>query len=478
MDELEDRKQMELFSNASLLMDRMKYQNGLMGMQGKRDLYKIFGYKDNLCYDHFRFKNDRQDIAGRIVSAYPDACWAKPPELLENEDIDDETAFEKDFREKMKATNAWHYIHRLDRLVQMGRYATMLIGVADGQTDLTKPMGKGDVVYMMPFSEGNTEIKTLETDPSNPRFGKPLIYEFTMGIDETIEGKSTIEVHHSRVLHVAERTLDNDVYGASILEPIYNRLDDLEKVVGGSAETFWLNSRGGLKLVADKDVTIADPEKLKEAAEDYLNELSRMIRTKGVDVDAINHTVAAPDKHVSVILDLIAGAAGMPKRILIGSERGELASSQDESNWSNRVDERRASFCEPILLRRLLEIFSECGWMEVPEDYKIKWPELNTLSEKEKSEIAKNKASAIATYSNAPEADHIIPPEQFVQEILDMEYRQDEIDEIMRQEEEEIAEQQKQFEEQGLDPSGNPKVVPIDNKPTGNPVVDPKEKAK
>ena len=53
-------------------------------------------------------------------------------------------------------------------------------------------------------------------------------------------------VHASRVLHVAEDCLDDDVYGIPRLKPVFDRLDDLLKVVGGSAEFFL---RGASRLI-------------------------------------------------------------------------------------------------------------------------------------------------------------------------------------------------------------------------------------
>ena len=66
-------------------------------------------------------------------------------------------------------------------------------------------------------------------------------------------------VHASRVIHVAEDILDDEVYGIPRLEPLYNYLDDLLKVVGGSAEMFWLDAKRRL-VFSLRDEYTTSPE--------------------------------------------------------------------------------------------------------------------------------------------------------------------------------------------------------------------------
>ena len=40
------------------------------------------------------------------------------------------------------------------------------------------------------------------------------------------------KVHWTRVIHIAESTLENPIYGIPRLRPVYNRLMDIEKVTG------------------------------------------------------------------------------------------------------------------------------------------------------------------------------------------------------------------------------------------------------
>jgi len=416
---------------------------------GKRDLYKIFGYKESLKPLDYRNKYDRGDIAARIVTAYPDAVWSKPPIIIEDEETQDRTEFETQFDELAKKINLWHYIHRADILAQLGRYSILFLGIADNQTDLKQPAGNGEIAYLMSYGEDCAEIVEYERDVTSPRFNKPTIYRLTLHSSDS-QGSQTLEVHHSRVVHIAERTLDNDTFGKSILERIFNRLEDLEKTVGGGAETFWMNSRGGLSVEADKDVEITNPEKVKEDIEKYVHQLTRVIRTKGMSVNPLDFAVHSPKDQVDVILMLISGATGIPKRILSGSEQGSLASTQDEKNWLSRVDERRTNFCENLILAKVFEKFTTLGIIPDKEGFSWEWPELSQLTAQEAAEVAQKRAQAIATYANSPESEYVVPPQQFVEDVMNLEYREGEIEELQEEEDKEIEKQLAQQKAEGI----------------------------
>ena len=412
---------------------------------GKRDMYDVLGYDKNPKISNYLAKYMRQDIAQRIINAYPDAIWTTSPTVQEDGDKQDKTEFEKAFDDLAKRTKLFHYLNRLDKLAGLGHYAVLLIGVRDGK-DLSEPLeslnSADDVIYLMAFSEENATIQSYENDTSNERYGLPLTYKLTTGgyngDKSTTMSSQTLNVHYSRVLHIAEGMLENDVFGIPRLQPILNRLDDLEKVVGGSAEIFWINGRGGLNLNADKDTDIKNPEKLQEHAEEYTHQLTRILKTKGIDVRTLELGIHNPDKHVSVLLDLIAGATGIPKRILVGSERGELASSQDENNWLSRVEERRDNYCEALVLRPFIDRLIDLGALPKVDKYDVVWADMVSLSDKDKADIALKKSQALGTYVNSQGSDLVIPVEQFVKEVLNMEYREDDIDDMLGSERSEM----------------------------------------
>lgn len=416
---------------------RLGFRKGLTHL-GKRDLYEIFGYPQNVTYELNYIKYQRGDIAARIVEAYPDACWSSPPILQNDKESSERNSWEQEVDELFDSISLFDNIRQADMLAQIGRYSILFIGYVDGQTDLTQPVTRASsVAYVKAFSEKTAKIKQKVADPTDPRFGLPEIY------DIYVEDNKTIPVHYTRVIHILERNLDDSIYGCSILERIYNRLEDWEKVIGSSAEIWWLNSRGGFSLEADSDADLGsddEKEELKKQVEAYQHNLTRMIRTKGLSVKPLVQEVDSPKDNVSVIISAISGATGIPQRILVGSERGELASSQDEKNWVKRIEERRIKFCEPVILNKIVDSFIAYGVLSKIDMYEWEWSNLVNIDEKTRSETAKNKASAIATYANSPEADWIVSPRQFVEEVLGLEYKEDELAEIIAKEQKEMAE--------------------------------------
>lgn len=419
---------------SGLTRQKLAYAQGKTH-DGKRDMYKTLGYNRNVKFADFAAVYKRQDVARRVIDAYPDSIWPRHPQVRNSENTDDSTPFEDAFVDLAQRIELFQHLNRLDKLVGLGEYAVLLIGVADGK-DLNEPVDKlnstDDIMFLMPFGQDSARITQYEQDVRNPRFGLPLMYSLRAGGYSDIEnsvhmGEHNLDVHHSRVIHVAEGLLSNDVFGVPRLQPIMNRLIDLEKVVGGSAEMFWLNGRGGLHMNAESDVFVEDPEKVRFDANAYQHGQSRIVFTQGMTATPLEFEVHDPDKHFEIILNLIASATGIPKRILVGSERGELASSSDDKNWTFRVEERRQNFCEPRILRPVIDWFMERGILPTEEDYRIVWPALFTTSASEQADISLKKSQALATYVNAIGADLLMPPQQFFEEVLGIEYKEGEI---------------------------------------------------
>ena len=147
--------------------------------------------------------------------------------------------------------------------------------------------------------------------------------------------------------------------------------------------------------------------------------LKRYMRLQGIDADEFKPQVADPSKHISIYLDLICATSGIPKRIFMGSERGELASSQDEKNWNDAVDERRRNHAEPMILRPFIDKMIDVKILPEPKKgYDVEWPALQIPNEKEEAEVARTYMTALKEYTMAIGADQIVPPEFMLEKFL------------------------------------------------------------
>jgi hypothetical protein len=243
-----------------------------------------------------------------------------------------------------------------------------------------------------------------------------LIYSVQVA-DVASGNSSTVNVHYTRVIHILEDHLESEVMGIPKLESVFNRLYDLEKLVGGDAEMFWRGARPGFQANVDKDfsMTPATKEDVKDQMDEYEHGLRRFLINQGIDLKALQQQIEDPKNHVDIQLTMISAVTGIPKRILSGSERGELASTQDTGEWKTYVQSRREDHAEPNIIFPFINRLIELKILPAPEsgDYQVDWLDLFSISEKERVEIGKSRANAIREYTTNPLAQAVIPARAF-----------------------------------------------------------------
>lgn len=391
----------------SMLAARAMAMLGLFN--GNRDLYRAFGWKRNPTARDFIDKYKHQDIAQRVIDTPVEALWADPPKLLGDD------AFNKAWNDILAQIPVFAVIQRLDKLAGLGRYAVMVIGFDDGgKLDTPVRPGKGrKVIFLQPYHELSVEIEDYETDNTSPRFGMPKMYKIDPGkfeleertVTQKVSALSSFRVHHSRIIHVAERALESPIIGQSRLEPVYNVLDDMQKVSGGSAETYWLTANRGLHADVDKDMEL-DPEDetaLSEEMKEYEHGLRRIIRTRGVTVKSLGSEVADPRGVFDVQLSLLASNTKIPKRVLAGSEAGQLASQQDRANWAIACQERIASYGAPVVMIPFVRTLIHAGALPSPNNLVIDWPDSFKMNPLERAQTSAQMARSAANVMKALE---------------------------------------------------------------------------
>lgn len=398
----------------------------------RRDLDAECGYPAEVSLEQYWRLYKRDGICKRVVHCLPEESWRTSPDVFEDEDVEVTTEFEQAWQDLVKSRALWHYLERIDRLSGVGRYGVLLLGLSDG-LPLDQPVAGVDLraegraggqplelLYLKPLPESSVRVDLVEADTSSSRFAKPLFYQVTFEeASGGVASRRTARVHWSRCLHVADNREESDLYGAPRLEPIVDMGSDLKKVRGGSAEMFWKGGFPGLALELNPEMSDAnvDTEKLRGALADYQNGLQRFIAPFGMTVKSLTPQVADPTGHASMLLDQIAMAVGVPKRILFGSERGELASSQDARAWNDRLMRRQREYLTPFLVQPLIERLVAVGALPEPKTLTISWPDLNTTTDTEKADLAQKRTAALAQYVQSG-ADVLIPPAEFLHLVL------------------------------------------------------------
>lgn len=430
-----------VFQNASDLLRRSRLA-GKLGKQfgGDRDLYDALGYKLEPDITDYRAFYDRQEIAGRAVDLPAQDTWRRPPVIVDGEARTDsnenETDFTRSLREIISKRRLWHYLERVDRLAGIGAYGILVIGTGG---ELSQEVSGEDntIAYLMPYAEDSVKIKEIDDDAGSERFGLPTIYELTI-VDASTGKTNKRNAHWSRVIHVADGKTDSEVFGTPRLQRVFNRLYDLEKVIGASSEGAWLSAFKGLAFILkdefefpEKTETGGDAQaEVLDEIEEYVHNLRRFMRLQGMEIHELGtETVPDPSGLAEVLFKAIAAGVEIPNRILVGSERGELASSQDQATWAGLIASRQTTFAEPEVLRPLIDWCITHGVIPAPnnEQYEVEWSPIFELSDLEKAERAQRYGDAINKGSGGL-PDTIMRPQDFGERYLDYEMPEGEFD--------------------------------------------------
>jgi hypothetical protein len=418
----------------------------LLGLSygGARDLYAVFGYNRALTFEDYANRFARQDIARTIVSLPAISTWKQPPDVTDSQGLDG--AFAKAWAALNKRIGLTASLMQADRLSGIGNYGGLFIGYAGSRrldlpveafpapADMSDPSVPPQIAYLVPLSQGSFYIDKIESSFSNPRFGYPTQYKLkTNATNNSLITTAPLapiptpattdqEVHYTRIFHLAEDTAESPIIGTPRLQPVFNRLDDYEKVTGGAAETYWLNARKGLHADVDSEMALApdDEKQLSDEIEEYEHQLRRVIRTKGVTLKDLGTSVADPSKAFDVCVTAIAAATRIPKRMLLGSELGELASEQDRANWGEVVQARQINYAEPKILRPMIDQLVALRILPAPQGaVDVKWPPPITMNVFDLARTAGHIARAAESISNQRKNGvYVISPQEFRERVL------------------------------------------------------------
>lgn len=426
----------------STLLNRISLgtQMGTQSYGGDRNITTALGYVENLTFEHYLARYFRQDIAKAIIDRPVKASWKGDIEVIETTKSKT-TKFEKEWRKLYIKLKLKSIFMRADKLTGLGSYSVLLLGLNDIKTEkgFENKVKKGaKLIYVKPFSEKSAVIDKWDEDQRSPRFGKPLYYKISVS-SQGLTSLSTsriksqtysndLIVHYSRVVHLTEDILEDEVFGIPRLQVVFNRLMDLEKLIGGDAEMFWRGARPGYtgNVKQDYEMTPDMLEDLNDQIKEFEHNLKRVLVNEGVDYKSLEQQIADPESHVNVQIQMISAVTGIPKRILVGSERGELSSAQDKQEWISYVTARREEQNEPGILRPFIDHLLE--YEIIPkhksEDYVIVWDKLFSLSDSEKVILGKNRAIALKEYSTNPAAQYMFPMPIFMKYYLGMDDNQ------------------------------------------------------
>lgn len=253
------------------------------------------------------------------------------------------------------------------------QYFGVQFGPSERQTD-TPSKQRLKLLFLRPFDESMVQIVRYEWNVGNPRFGMPVMYRITLNDPRDQHSgvglpMATVFVHWSRVIHFADNLNSSEIFGSPRMRPVLNRLLDLQKIYGASAEGYWQAAFTGIALETHPqlggDVTI-DSADVKNQLENYVNSLQRYLALTGMSAHTLAPQVSDPTSQIAGHIEAICIQMGIPIRIFKGSERGELASSQDDAQWNDRIRARQLGYVTPRIIVPFIDRLISVGVLPEP----------------------------------------------------------------------------------------------------------------
>jgi hypothetical protein len=373
----------------------------------KHDHYADFGFPTDLTFKQLYDMYLRNGIARAAVMKTKQKTWQENPFLLEkerdgSEGADtEETVLEKEIRIRFDQLRLWQKFAEADMRMLVGGWSGIILRVADSKP-FNAPVdrvggGLDGLVEVIPAWAGQLTVAEWDTDELSPFYGSPKMFQFNEANVETGQtNHRQFQVHPDRVIVWSP---DATVHNRSMLEPGFNDLMTMEKVVGAGGEGFWKNAKSAPVLEMDKDLQLNLPRGMtpqqfadatSEQVEAWNQGFDKMLMLKGIQAKTLNVTLPQPEEFFNIALQSFAASISIPLKILVGNQTGERASTEDAEEWAQTNMSRRANLAVPNILlfvERLVRfgILAEKDWF-------VDWSDLTEASMGEKIERASKMA--------------------------------------------------------------------------------------
>ncbi|EOW2728680.1 phage portal protein [Enterobacter roggenkampii] len=382
-------------NDARLARARMGMLNPSMGLDAKRNsAWCEYGFPEQVTYENLYALYRRGGIAHGAVEKLVGKCWQTNPEIIEGDQADKkrkETAWEKNSK-KVFNNRFWRSFSEADRRRLVGRYAGILLHIRD-EKDWSLPVTKGRGLQKISVAwAGSLTVGEWDTGLNSQTYGQPKMWQYA---ERLPNGSSRrVNIHPDRVFILGDYS--DDAIG--FLEPAYNAFVSLEKVEGGSGESFLKNAARQLNVNFEKEIDFnnlaslygVSIDELQDKFNEVAGEMNRgndvLMTTQGATVTPLVTAVADPSATYNVNLQTASAGVDIPTRILVGNQQAERSSTEDQKYFNTRCQSRREdlSFDIEDLCDKLIEL----GVIDAVAKKTVIWDDLNEQSSSEKLDAA------------------------------------------------------------------------------------------
>lgn len=398
-------------SEAAIARARMGLLNIGMGLDSKRaSAWAEYGFKENLEFSDLYNLYRRGGIAHGAVNKIVQTCWKTNPEIIEGDEQDDsreETAWERS-NKALFNNRFWRTFAEADSRRLVGRYAGILLHIGDSKA-WNQPVASGKALKKVTVAwAGALKVAEWITDINSEDYGNPKMWQY----EERLANGSNrrVSVHPDRVFILGDYSTD----AIGFLEPAYNAFVSLEKVEGGSGESFLKNAARQLNINFDREIDFSNlasmygvsVDELQSKYDEAAKELNRgndtLLTTQGATVTQLVSAVSDPSPTYNVNLQTAAAALDIPTKILVGMQTGERASTEDQRYFNARCQSRRGDLS--LEIEELCDKLIKLGVVKDISMKTVKWDDLNEQTAAEKLESAVKMSQINSTSISTGEA--------------------------------------------------------------------------
>ena len=369
----------------------------------KHDHYKDFGYPEFVTFELVYNMYMRNSLARAAVDKTTRKTWQDPPWLLERPRdgsegaVKKETRLEKAIRQHFSDIRFWTKVMEADRRSLVGKFGAVILRIADNKsTDqpLTRVRGGLDAfIDVIPVWEGQLKVSQWDTNVDSITYGDPLMYQYDEGqltqngtISPATQGKGLrrLTVHPSRIVIWS---MDGTMDGESSLKAGFNELITLEKITGAGGEGFWKNAKQAPILEMDKEADMTKMARamgipvekivdvMNEQAKNWNEGFDELLMLQGMTAKLPKIVLPDPEHFYMNSLQSFAASYDIPLKVLVGTQTGERASSEDASQWNQTCNFRRKNTVIPNILQ-IVKRLEACGVLKENPEWFVDWTDL------------------------------------------------------------------------------------------------------
>lgn len=365
----------------------------------KHNHYADFGFPTQVDFNLVHDFYTRNSLAKAAVDKTIRKTWQDPPWLLElprdgsEGTVKEETSLEKAIRQHFTKIRFWTKVMEADKRSMVGRYSAVILRVADGKK-LDQPLksvknGLDALIDIIPVWENQIRVSKYDEDMNSLSYGDPLMFEYD---EANVSNKGTsnpglarkVAIHPSRVvIWSADGTMDGD----SAIKAGLNDLFTIEKILGAGGEGFWKNAKQAPILEMDKEADIIkmakamgiEPTEIADVMNNQVGDWQRgfdeLLMIQGMTARLPKVELPDPEHFFMNALQSFAASFDIPLKVLVGTQTGERAATEDASQWNQTCNFRRQNTVIPNILL-IVQRLEQCGIVKVNPEWFVDWTDL------------------------------------------------------------------------------------------------------